>query len=374
MRGRERNRVAAVLLLSSSTTGALAGFALGALWRGVGLPVLGLGVAVAVVGATTLADVVHVRPLAVGRQVPQEWGRLFDPSTTALLYGARLGVGPLTILATWWWWAATIVAASAGAGPSALAGSVFGAGRVVVMIAVSARAASAMPARIARVRAVERRVRSVLTVACAAIVAAALLTSCSSDSEKPRATARSTTSTTSAPASTSTTVAPEASDQQLAAALLSDPGPGFHPVDDPAHTGPLDLDAASHAEADVRAERALLQTRGFVRGYQRSWANGTDRSVLVAIYRFATAEGAAAYQQDGIITATGYGAQPFDVPAVPGAKGMSEVGSGARGSTVAHAVVFTKGDRFFLVVVTSTNSSATPDDARALALKQSQAA
>jgi hypothetical protein len=372
VRGRERNRVAAVLLAASAATGALAGFALGALWQLAGLPSLAPVAAIALVVGATVADAVGLRPLAVGRQVPREWGRLFEPSTTALLYGARLGVGPLTILTTWWWWAATVVSASHGAVTAAATGAVFGAVRVVVMLAVARRVETEMPRRIARVRAAERRVRSVLTVACAAVVAAALLTSCSSDREAPRA-ARSTT-TTSTTRATPTTVAPTPTDRELAAALITDPGPGFHPVDDPAHTGPLDLDAAARAEADVRAERALLQTRGFQRGYQRSWANGTDRSALVAVYRFATPDGAAAYLQDGIITATGYGAQLFDVPAVPGARGMSQAGSGPGGSTVAHAVVFTRGDRFFLVVVTSDNSAATPDDARALALKQSQAA
>ncbi len=84
-------------------------------------------------------------PPTSGRQVPQEWGKLFDARIVALLYGARLGVGPLTILSTWTWWSFTIAAALIGPGTGALAGAVFGFVRLMVTIAVSGISALVPP-------------------------------------------------------------------------------------------------------------------------------------------------------------------------------------------------------------------------------------
>ena len=84
-------------------------------------------------------------PPTSGRQVPREWGKLFDARIVALLYGARLGVGPLTILSTWTWWSFTIAAALIGPGTGALAGAVFGFVRLMVTIAVSGISALVPP-------------------------------------------------------------------------------------------------------------------------------------------------------------------------------------------------------------------------------------
>lgn len=51
------------------------------------------------------------RPLAVGRQVPRDWGHRHGPWLAALRYGVRMGFGPATILAAWTWWAAFVIAA-----------------------------------------------------------------------------------------------------------------------------------------------------------------------------------------------------------------------------------------------------------------------
>ncbi len=84
-------------------------------------------------------------PPTSGRQVPREWGKLFDLRIVALLYGARLGVGPLTILSTWTWWSFTIAAALIGPAAGALAGAVFGFVRLMVTIGVSGISALAPP-------------------------------------------------------------------------------------------------------------------------------------------------------------------------------------------------------------------------------------
>ena len=84
----------------------------------------------------------------------------------AVLYGARLGVGPLTILSSWLWWAMLVVGAAGGPWLGAMAGAAFALSRTVVMVAVAEWARGAMPLRIARVRAGER----VAHVVCSALV------------------------------------------------------------------------------------------------------------------------------------------------------------------------------------------------------------
>lgn len=101
------------------------GLVVGAAWDGVGLAPLSAGIAALLATLALLADVAGLRALAVGRQVPQAWGRLFGPRLTATLYGARLGVGPLTILSTWTWWAALLIGASLGPWLSAATGAAF---------------------------------------------------------------------------------------------------------------------------------------------------------------------------------------------------------------------------------------------------------
>ena len=146
-----------LLLLTGLLTGATVGFAAGAVWALVGGPELETWAAV-IVAATALAlDVVarltgRPRPLAVQRQVPQEWGRILGARVSAVLYGARLGVGPLTILTSWLWWAAMIVAASHGPWAGAAAGATFHLARTVTMLLAVAGAGQSMSARMAAVQ------------------------------------------------------------------------------------------------------------------------------------------------------------------------------------------------------------------------------
>ena len=129
MRGSERWIVSALLLASATATGSLSGV------PGLVLPTPSLTVVGVSLTVALLLDLLRVRPPSVRRQVPQAWTRLFSLRTAALLYGARLGVGPLTILNTWLWWPAVLLG-----GP--IAGAVFGAVRVLVMLAVAAVAAA----------------------------------------------------------------------------------------------------------------------------------------------------------------------------------------------------------------------------------------
>lgn len=76
-------------------------------------------------------------PPTLGRQVPSEWARIFPATVTAGLYGARLGVGPLTILSTWTWWSFTLAAALLGPVAAVLTGATFGLVKLSLVAATS---------------------------------------------------------------------------------------------------------------------------------------------------------------------------------------------------------------------------------------------
>lgn len=173
-----------------------------------------------------------------------------------------------------------------------------------------------------------------------------------------------------APSSTTTT-SPE--DRAMSELLLEQPVlEGFAPADDVLGTGPLDLDAAAAAEDDRDAERALLETRGFERGSSRAWIDPGQDVVYIAVYDFVDAAGAAAYLADGSETLQSRGATPFDVPEVEGAVGFTTIEESAGGTFTAHAVAFTRGERWVLTLVGSPGSGRTPDDARAVAAAQAE--
>lgn len=165
--------MAAVLLAAAGGSGALAGFAAGVAGAALGdapgwVPPALVLTAVAADAAYLTAD--RPRPWSVGRQVPREWSALFAPPTVALLYGARLGVGPLTILVTWLWWAALAVGALAGPAAATIAGAVFGGVRALTMLAVAEWARPAMAPRIGRLRRAERPVAAAVLLAAAAVL------------------------------------------------------------------------------------------------------------------------------------------------------------------------------------------------------------
>src|SRR5688572_29080255 len=120
-----RIQVNGLLALSGALSGALVGFALGL------VPMPDAPYWLAIVAA--VLDALRVPTLAVRKQVPQYWGRIFQPRIVAVLYGARLGVGPLTLLPTWLWWAALVVGASRGPWVGAATGATFAIVRTLTM-------------------------------------------------------------------------------------------------------------------------------------------------------------------------------------------------------------------------------------------------
>lgn len=162
VRGAEGLQVTVLLGGSSVATGALAGFLGGLVWMLTGAAPLGTGGVAIVVAAAAGGDLLArqwraAKPLAANRQVPQAWGRIFGPRLAATLYGARLGVGPLTILTSWAWWAAFVVGASLGPWPSAAIGAVFALTRTILTLVAGrgARTGDAMHRRMMRVVSVE---------------------------------------------------------------------------------------------------------------------------------------------------------------------------------------------------------------------------
>lgn len=156
-------------MLSATLAGAVAGLTVGVFWSLSTLPPLGSSAALVSVVAALVADAVHARsgrfpPLGLHRQVPRAWARLFDVRTAATLFGARLGVGPLTNLTSWLWWAATLLAASRGPGPSAAVGGLFGALRMITVVAVSRHVQAEMPSRMAALRRREGTLLPVLSL------------------------------------------------------------------------------------------------------------------------------------------------------------------------------------------------------------------
>jgi hypothetical protein len=363
VRGRERFEVGARLVVASGVTGALAGWLGGVAWSALLGPALnGWALVALVLGCLALDAVRAVAPFSVLRQVPQLWGRIFSPRVVAVLYGARLGVGPLTILRTWLWWAAFLAGASAGAWWSAGVGAAFGVARVVAMLMVGTRAGGLLRW--------ERRVSLGLG---AAVVGAVAVTGAFVDAGVPRA--RAATTTTSAPELEAIPgageqalppVRPSAApvDAELAARLPDVLLAGWtRAADDPARRlGPLDLAAAAAAEADTPAERALLETRHFRRGHARGWRGPDGQVGYASVYEFATSADAAAYLVDGTTTIEARGARVYDVTSPAGGKGFSQAGQAAAGaaSTVSHGVVFVEGARFFLVFVSGNDSSVDP--------------
>ena len=334
-------QVLSLLALSGATSGALVGFAMGL------APLPDAPTWLAIVAA--VLDALRVPTLAVRRQVPQYWGRIFPPRTVAVLYGARLGVGPLTLLPTWLWWAALAIGSSRGPWLGAAAGATFAVVRTLTMWAAGTRARSLDGA--------DRSIR--LALAAVSLVA---LAACSGDDDDA-APAPSTTApptTLELEPATTTTTTPE--DAELTDLLLTDALPGFARVREDV----LDLEAASEAEADVEAERALLETRGFVRGVARVWNDSEHDVVFVTAYELGSAEQADLYLIDGAETLTARSATRFDAGEIPGAFGFTT----REDDFIAHAVAFTRGPRWFLVLVGSSDGSRTPAEALRLATQQ----
>ena len=360
VRGALRIQVLVLLALAGAATGALVGLLAGAAWHGAGLPEPVPAATFAVAVTAALLEASPLRPPSVRTQVPQLWGRLLGARTVAVVYGARLGVGPATILPTWLWWAAFALGATTGPWWSAATGAAFAVTRAAWSTVATAGVddGESMVRRSAALWQAERRMRW-LAVAAAALVGLLALTGCSDGDDE--ADPERTRPTLELERSTTTTTTPE--DLALAELLPTEALPGFVRSED----GPLDLEAAAEAEADVAAERARLETRQFRRGAYRQWLAPNGDVVYVSVYEFATPRDAAAYLADGVETLTARAATPFEVPEIVGAHGFTTADESDERVFTAHAVAFSSENRWFLVLVGSDVGGRTTEEARTLA-------
>lgn len=172
-----RIAIGSLLLLTSAAAGALLGFVLGALWLATGLGEASVQLSAAAVALGALLDLRHLRtggprPWSVQRQVPRLWARVFPLPGATILYGLRLGIGPLTHLRSWLWWIGVALGATAGAWSSAALGAAFGGWRIIVQLVVVWRAEEIMASRMAAVARAEERIVGV-TLAGVVLLAAA---------------------------------------------------------------------------------------------------------------------------------------------------------------------------------------------------------
>ena len=148
-------------------------------------------VVAALVAVGLALDLVALRvgrplPPTHGGQVPRIWSSLLPPRVVAVLYGARLGVGPLTILSTWTWWAVTLGSALLGPAPAALVGATFGLVRQAATVAASLAAGRDDHARwFGRLRSRRRPGWLVLNGA-ALVLLAATVAGCTDSAARPR--------------------------------------------------------------------------------------------------------------------------------------------------------------------------------------------
>ncbi len=420
-----------MLVTSGTVSAALVGLVAGVALQWA--PRIELRALVVLAILAVLADVASVRfgrptPFSVGKQVPVEWGRMFDPRVVAVLYGARLGVGPLTMLSTWLWWAATIGAALTSVLASVVAAAVFGVVRMVVTVAASHWADNAGHANwFGRLRTGTTRAwLSLDGFAVVLVIVALVATACTSDSSVEAGPGTVTTSNTTDPngeddivstdqtpsaegesveadsnASTPTTTElinggltesslaetslplvtspddieprPPAGPAALAAVLLADV-PGFAPVDAAAADRGLSIDDAAQLQPDPTEELPLLETRGFQGGWTRAFRNSDNDVVVTTVYDFVSALEAEFYLEDGTITLIGDGGTIYEVASIPAARGFRQEVASDDGPLVVFGITFTRGNQWFLVTILGDEATATPERLLPVAAAQYDAA
>jgi hypothetical protein len=171
-------------------------------------------------------------------------------------------------------------------------------------------------------------------------------------------------STTVSPA---TVVAPT-SDADLEKLMITDVPEGFKKQDDKSSSaGAFDLARAAKDDGQPEAA-AILQSAGFVRSYKRVWLDSGNNQVIVFVYQFHDASGAAAYRMHvtDILKQNASDPLPFTVVGIPGADGVRQSVSNADAVTVTAAT----GPFLLLVACQAAKSDALPSLATTVARAQ----
>lgn len=135
----------------------------------------------------------------------------------------------------------------------------------------------------------------------------------------------------------------------LEARLVSEVPEGYErQPDSVGDTGPSDLEKAIRDDTEPDARDVLTDAR-FVAGYQRLWAKGEDANIITFLYQFEGPAGAAAYMERTLsgITDADEKATPFEVPGVPGGRGLRAADDEGAGAVI----VFTRGPYLGQIVV-----------------------
>lgn len=420
VRGRQRMAAEAALLAGAAASAALTGFVFGLIGlvavAGTTSAQRGPMVTIGIVAVGLALDTCRLLtgrplPLTLGRQVPRQWGRLLPLPVTALLYGGRLGVGPLTILSTWMWWAALIAAALVDVWMAVAVSVWFAVWRVVINGLVGRGLARRPRSSLAAVRSLQQRSWTGLTGLAVVLTAATVvMAGCGvvgeparpvlvgqpdhgaaenmissedavSEATEPDTRTRPPTSPaqledfvrSSTPLSDTTHStlpvsrppdSPALSDVDQPA-VLADLAPtslaGMVAIDDPGVDRFLTIDEAAAIQPDPTEEIALLETRGYRGGWIRAFRSPTSDVAVAAVYEFADAAEAEFYLEDGLITIGGYGGQFFDVAELPDIRGFQQDAADGGETVRTLGGAFNRGNRWFLLYVVGSPDTVTPD-------------
>lgn len=169
------------------------------------------------------------------------------------------------------------------------------------------------------------------------------------------------------PAGSGSGTASPATDALQSRLIQSVPTGYVQQADDVADTGPSDLDKAVRDELEPDA-RTALTAAGFVAGYQRYWADPKGGAIVEFVYQFRDETAATGYLErwvDGATDPTAGPTNPFIVPEVPGARGLST--STSEGPA---AIVLLSRGAYTAQVVVHGADAATPELAMQLAKQQ----
>ena len=427
VRGRRRLGALVALTTGAAAAAALTGFVFGVAGQGLMLVTAESGPAperlvVGIVAAGLTLDVVHLitggaPPISLGRQVPREWGRLLPLPVTAVLYGARLGVGPLTILSTWTWWAAVVAASAIGVWTTVMISTLFALCRMLVNAVAGFGASPALTGSLIRRR---QNGWATLTTAGMAMVAVIALSGCgvadrpsrpilieadpvtqgtigsavhdgsspwntlpaqledfvrtqtptdielaSTDGQSTSvAEGRSTTvaegQADEAATKTAETVAPGLTGQDLAN-LLPVELEGMTPITDLNIDRFLTIEEAAAIQPDPTEEIALLQTRGYQGGWIRAFRSADDDVVVATVYEFRDEAEAEFYLEDGLITIGGYGGLFFDLPQLPDVRGFQQDSESDGESIRTLGGAFFNQNRWHLLYLVGNPTTVTPE-------------
>lgn len=135
--------------------------------------------------------------------------------------------------------------------------------------------------------------------------------------------------------------------------LLSEVPEGYEQQPDiVGDTGPSDLEKAIRDDTQDDAREVLTADR-FVAGYQRMWAKGEEATIILFLYQFEKPEGAAHYLQRTIEAIAEDGAETFEVPGIPGGRGLRSTSADDPGAVV----LMTRGGYLAQVVVSGPDAT-----------------